>query len=226
MTSFDVVLYTSRKLRNYCDNSYGDPNRALKRAETYLKGAMNRVSGHYISVDYETDQIPAPIEFYKDSSGFTWNRCYTGETTYNWLQNWFRDYLACEQLPKGGDCTILLTSLYDETDGGVMATGDGIGVVCPGRYIAGLPSYFRYRGTSNNTNAADTLLHEFGHYAMGSVSKSHQRGDNYPLADNGFPTTLSNGLAYGDANACGQGFYPESTDGQELIWDDCCTNLW
>lgn len=227
MVTYDVVIHGSQELRDYCESEHGDRLRAQERAVTYLEGAGDRLYDHTINAQAIDTDVPAPIEDYHTDSAFEYTMCYGSEVEYNWLHAWLRDYAGCYGIEDGDDCTILLTSIDGRISGGAMDPGTGHSTVTTGQLISHLPSSYQERGDSYAIDAAETLLHEFGHYAMGHVEDSHQRGDEwYATLDNSNMTVMGNGLSDGDTNYCGQDVDIRGGQGFELYWDDCCRQEW
>lgn len=226
MASYDVIFYGSEELRDHCRNEYGDAARAQKRAALYLEESGNRLSNHSITTSVGDGDIPAPVEPYHVDDAFSWYHCDFGWLDYHWLQKWFRHYHTCEWF-ETGDVTMLLTYAGFSTSGGVMDTDTGFSVAQTGYYIAQLPDSYQKRGTSNDIDGVDTVLHEFAHFAMGGVADSHQRADEYIWDfERSYPTVMNNALDDGDENHCGQVYQPSDPDAMELYWDDCCRQEW
>lgn len=229
MTTYTINLYSSGTLHNYCNNQYGDGERAIKRAKTYFEGAFDQHSQHSVNVNLEYSNVPAPVEDY-DEPFYAEDPCGWGTVYYNYLFEWFRHYRVCNLSTPSADVHLLLTH-GNNTSGGNIDWNHGHGVAITGAHIADLPSSYYTSGATSAYDGMGTALHEFGHYAMGNVDESHSRGQDYyhypqgwfvtPMLD---PTTKT---AQDGENACNQTIYSTSeADGWEMWWDDCCTGEW
>lgn len=223
MAYYTINLYTTQELYNYCSGQYSDGYRAIKRAETFFEGAFDQHSSHSASVDAQFLKVPAPVEGYNDP--FYADPC-VGTEYYSWLHNWFRDWRTCNSAGSSADVHLLLTET-NNTKGGAMAY-DGYGTAITGKYIADLPSSYSTRGSSDAFDGMHTALHEFGHYAMGSVPDDHQRGDDRPFGFSGWSITpmLKLGQITNGENYCGDDIDANRVNGFDMYWDGCCTQEW
>lgn len=239
MTDYDVMIYATESLRDYCRDEHYDASRAERRAKQYLEGAFDRVSGHSISASIGDTDVPAPFEQYKVDDPVSYTMCYGSEPEYEWLHAWFRDYTACYGLDQADDVTMLLSNTSTKS-GGAMSPDDGFSAVQTGRKLSHASYGYESRGTSDAILAMDTVHHEFAHYAMGRVENSHQRGDDYYYtSDTRYLTPMANGLdncSYcncsnddiADENHCGYSVDPTHFDceASELYWAYCCRKEW
>ncbi|WP_257300926.1 hypothetical protein [Haloarchaeobius sp. FL176] len=226
MANYDIVIHGSKELRDHCEDEYGDRNRAQDRAVTYLEGAGNRLSNHSINAEFIDTDITAPTQEYHVDNTYQAKPC-DRIWEYNWLHTWFRDYCSCNGIQEGDDCTFLLTFIDGMLSGGAMSYDTGHSVVITGKYIATLPSSYEPRGTTVGHNGVATLLHEFGHYGMGGVSKSHERADDwYVSPTKAYKTVMGEDLEDGDTNYCSDYLDLRGQEGFELYWDDCCRQEW
>jgi len=224
MAHYDIRLFTSEELYDYCDSEYNWGWRAAANALTYFEGAFDR-ENHTADVAASIEKkIPAPTEHYDRS--FYDNPCGAYFKYYESLTSWFgHDYLPCSSL-ETAEVNILLTKT-NNAGGGSLSRNTGAGVVQTGKYIADLPSTFEERGNTKAFSAMDTALHEFGHYAMGGVPGSHQRGRTKYKSDGDYITPMLDPGSddFDGTNYCG--VKSNTNDwGNEMEWAYCCTKEW
>lgn len=227
MAHYDIKLYATQELQNECLNEHGDQFRAIDRAKEYFEGAFGRLNNHSCTVDTVTTSIPAPFEE-RDVSNSVW-RDVCGWTNYNWLHNFFADYVRCHNLPEG-DENILLSYNQNAIGGGSHDPTRPFGVAITGWQISNLSSGYSSHGSSNADDAMSTALHEFAHGAMDGVPNSHQRAGSIQRTQFGVPywsiTPMHDNESEqdGEENHCGStihysGYY-------EHVWDYCCYKEW
>lgn len=221
MVSYDINLYTSQELYDYCENSsfnYG--YEALYRTKTYLDGAFNRTP-HSATVRTKNDKIPAPQEDYRGPFT-TSNPCGPGQIEYSDLVEWWIDYANCNLLDQG-DVTMLITAT-DYISGGKMYNSNGFSVSITGKNLIEASESYQNYGMGSEYRAVRTPHHEFGHFAMGDVDSSHDWGDTFTHGTSDHYMTPM--YVQGSANQCSEGVSLQGDRGWEQVWSDCCQGEW
>lgn len=249
MSTFDVKIWQSVKLTDYCETNHQDKYRAAKRAQSYLESASNRTS-HTIdaNVVYGED-VPAPVEDY-DQEFQAINPCNNYSWTYSSTVAYFRDWVDCRsEYGPAKDSNLLLTS-KSNTDGGNGYRGGKYCHAQTGQKISDSSSaYANYDSHGSPRDAIQTAMHEVGHNLMRPPTDSdgdfpdsdddgaihHDVGTIYEHGGQKANTAMSSVEQYWNlideqngGNECNKN---HDTEGEniplvELTWSDCCVGKW
>lgn len=227
----DIKLYQSLALGDYCENTYNDRYRALKNAKTYIEGAFDQ-TGHYVGVDYETDEPYIKDQCWNPDS--TFEQAYPCDPNftieYNSPKEYFKDWIECGDKPTASDQTILLTNC-DARSGGI---GGDIAFTQTGQNVAELPTSYQTDGSSAAFDAMATVLHEIGHHCMkngecGNTDYSEHhfgRLGEYGWWDH-YETPMGkwNKISPSE-NACCQDHVEQNKKYWKMTWSDCALAIW
>jgi hypothetical protein len=220
MGIFEVTVYQSRGVTNYCDDTWGDPYRAEDRVKTYFEAPD--YSNHSVSVTKSGKTITPPTEniFESFEANYPCDRTFTVE--YDKLAYWWKDYVDCE-LTEAQDCDLLITS----AGSGGLAINDHYATASRGHDLAHLPSSYDEWGTSNGHGGMQTAMHETGHAFLDKgASWEHNSGYVYERSGGNYRTPMGHGGSSGE-NECNDP-HPDHTDGhEELEWyQHCAVDNW
>lgn len=212
--SFEIAVYQTTKLTNYCYNTYGDSYRAQDRAATYLQGAFD-YSEHSVTIRTPSTDISAPQE--ETNSSFETNYpCTNYLGTFSNLGGWWDARIeSCSDLSHAADCDLLLTN--DSGEAGVAVDNQS---ACSegGPNIADLPSSFNLYGCSTPYDSMQTALHEVAHTLMSGSFDEHKVGNVYDHSGTAARTPMA---TPGEYNECNE--YVSSYDNcDEMRWSECC----
>lgn len=221
MATYEISIYQTNELYNYCKDTYGDGYRARDRAYTYFEGADDYLSDN-ITVYKPDTGIGAPTEELNESfdAAYPCDRSYT--VSYDKLVYWWEDYVDCE-LGTTRDCDLLLTNANSPNHG--RARKSQYACAEGGPHIADLPSSYDERGYTDPYDAMETAMHEFAHCVMdgtdddGTTYNEHAVGDSHYHDGDYFETMMTNDTI-GSKNECDD--FVDSPDGYEMRWDYCC----
>lgn len=223
MTDYEMCIYQSQELTDYCETEYGDPHRAIDRAETFLKGAFQNIDFNTVSfVDSSTD-LHCPQQAIRQSFE-TMCPCDTGYTcSYDHLTAWFKETLECNGYQEGADSTLLLTN-GDKPNGGLAYKTGNKAAASTGAHVAGLPSSYEKYGQNTSFEGMETAFHEIGHNILqagfdddGDGVDQHDTGIITLWYDNYYKSPLD---IEGETNDCGEdNLY--TVDGWYMRYSDC-----
>jgi hypothetical protein len=209
MATFDVTVYETAALANEVGGQ------AKTRAKTYIEGAFSH-SEHSVNVTASSTNPDAPTEQCQTSFSAS-DPCYpTTTVSYDYLSDWWRDYVQCVLSDDVMDADLLLTA----HDGGLGRTVDNRYAVSEGGPdIANLPSDYTQYGCDSGEEFDDmqTALHELAH-ALLNESDEHDLGYAYDHSGTRARTPMARA---GEYNACDNYVYKH--DGcHEMRFSECC----
>lgn len=215
--SFEIAVYQTTKLENYCYDTYGDSSRAQDRAKTFIEGAFSK-SNHTCTVHTPSTDISAPQEETNSSFDATYP-CSSMTGTFSNLAGWWDARIEnCSDLSHTADADLLLTN--DPGESGV-AIGNQTACSEGGPNIADLPSSYELYGCSQPYNSMQTALHELAHCLLDGKNggfDEHKVGNVYDHFSGSAKTPMA---TPGESNECGN--YVSSADNcWEMRWSDCC----
>lgn len=228
MSTFNIAVYETKRLYDYCSSEYNDGWRAKKRAETFIEGALNRW-GYSVNFEDTTGHIANPGTEKRDETfSDDCDLCNPKgiDCTYRVL-GWFKEWVECGR-PAGDQSSILLSDTSSPNGGRAYRNGK-YAHATTGRFVADLPSSYEKHGTTDADCGFNTVIHELGHNFMQNtnfdtdgdgedhhdVAKYHSRVDWYTQ------TAMDSN---GGSNECGD---PEKSHrGWEHTWSDCCHDRW
>lgn len=219
MATFEVTVYQSEGVTDYCNNTWGDPYRAEDRVKTYF-GATS-YDTHSVSVTKSGETIGVPTEATQQSFSAKYP-CGTVFYDYEDLAAWWLDYIACYET-EARDCDLLLTS----ADGGGLTRKDQFATAGRGHDLAKLPADRDQWGTSTGHAGMQTAMHEAGHAFLDkSASWEHNSGDVLERGGNDYRTPMGHGGSSG-TNECGDS-HPDHDDGYETLrwYANCAVANW
>jgi hypothetical protein len=221
-------VYETKRLYDYCSSEYNDGWRAKKRAETFIKGALDRW-GYTVNFEDTTDHIPNPgsekrdEEFYDDC-----DLCDPNGLEYKYkVLGWFKEWVECGR-PAGDQSSILLSSTSTSNGGKAYRSGK-YAHATTGRFVANLSSSYEKYGLNSKDDGFNTVIHELGHNFMQNTNfdsdddgEDHHDVATYYSRDDWWTQTAMS--VEGSSNECGD---PErSTGGWEHTWSSCCHDKW
>lgn len=239
MSDWEIALYQTYSLWDYCDTEYGDGYRAQKRAKTYIEGAFEAIRNDYSDVPDHTVTVLTPSSTPNAPQqairpDFTSKHpCYTGlgDINYDNLVQWFSDWTGCKDEVRGQHCTALLTNGSNDGGGlGQTAKDYNHAGASTGRFIGDLPStYDRYGpekpDTNNAHDAMGTLMHEIGHSLQSFNNDADSDGMHHDVGyyDSYYDSMTPMGITNGD-NECSD---PNGSSSYvELCWSECSVKHW
>jgi len=220
MATFEITVYQSRGVTNYCKNQWEEPYRAEDRVKTYFEATT--YDNHSVSVTKSGSTIGTPTEKTGESfeAKYPCDRSFTVE--YDDLAQWWIDYVDCE-LSAARDCDLLLTSASD----GGLARNDHYATASRGHNLAHLPSDRDQWGTSEGHGGMQTAMHEAGHTLLDKgPSWEHNSGYVFERGGGDWRTPMGHGGEAGE-NEC-EDSHPHHDEGHEnLRWyEDCAVANW
>lgn len=212
--SFEIAVYHTAKLSNYCYQTYGNSERARDRAKTYIEGAFSK-SDHTCDVLTPSTDISAPQEQTNSSFDATYP-CSNISGTFSNLAGWFDARIDnCSDLSHSADADLLLTN-----DTGELGVSIGNQIACSegGPNIADLPSSWEQYGCSQPYNSMQTALHELAHCLLDGSFDEHHMGYVYDHFNGSAKTPMATTQ---ENNECGT-YVSAADDCWEMRWSDCC----
>lgn len=212
--SFEIAVYHTTKLANYCDETYGNSERARNRAKTFIEGAFGE-SNHTCNVLTPSTEINAPQEEPKSSFNATYP-CSDVPGTFSSLVGWFdAAFDNCSNLSTAADADLLLTN--DPGEAGI-SVGNQFACSAGGPNIADLPSSYKQFGCSQPYNSMQTALHELTHCLLDGSFDESKIGDVYEHFNGSAKTPMA---TPGEKNVCGT-HVPSADSCWEMRWSNCC----
>lgn len=226
MSTYEVGVWITKELYDYCESQYGDGYRARDRAITWIEGAFDQGS-HSVNSVYGSETPNPPTE---DITGTRcgsciceWNNDCCWDNQYDWWVDYYQG--SCTGLKSANDAATLLT----KGNGGGYGTGS-FAVAGNGVGIASLDNTYQEFGYYDQHQDMGVVLEEVGHALIDSYSLSDGDGDGVIDHDSGRTLWDSANSEHcitpmgmnGDQNNCNTNEFDKSkSDGWALFWSGC-----